>query len=192
MTRAGLHPSLDFNFNFNFNNERMTSMIKINRIAIATFLALATTALVAQSDAQKSFEQLKSLAGSWEGKNAKGEPLQVSFRSTAAGSALMNEIITSNRGHDMITMIHLDGSGRLLLTHYCSAGNQPRMVAGTSPDGKTFTFRFLDVTNLASPDAGHMDHVVITILDADHHTEEWVFADHGKEMTEMFDLKRKS
>jgi hypothetical protein len=44
---------------------------------------------------------------------------------TAGGSALMSEI--NGHGEDMISMIHFDGPNRLLLTHYCTAGNQPRM-----------------------------------------------------------------
>jgi hypothetical protein len=65
------------------------------------------------------------------------------------------------------------------------------MMATTSPDGKTFTFEFVDVTNLATPDAGHMKRVVFTIVDATHHTEEWTFAGGpGKEMKEFFDLHR--
>jgi hypothetical protein len=92
---------------------------------------------------------------------------------------------------DMITMFHLDGA-RLLMTHYCAAGNQPRMTASFSPDGKSMTFAFLDATNLASPQDGHMDHVVFTFTDANHHSEEWTFLDHGKEMRERFDLVRKN
>jgi hypothetical protein len=42
-----------------------------------------------------------------------------------------------------------------------------------------------------NPQSGRMDHVVITMLDSDHHTEEWTFADHGKEKREVFDLRRK-
>jgi hypothetical protein len=65
------------------------------------------------------------------------------------------------------------------------------MVATASLDGKTFTFAFLDATNLATPDAPHMNHLVISMPDANHHTEEWVYNDHGKEMKEVFDLWRK-
>jgi hypothetical protein len=103
----------------------------------------------------------------------------------------MSEIIGA--GHeDMISMIHLDGPNRLLMTHYCGVGNQPRMAATVSPDGKTYTFSFFDGTNLASPDAGHMQRVVFTINDANHHTEDWTFnAGPGKEMKEFFDLQRK-
>jgi hypothetical protein len=91
---------------------------------------------------------------------------------------------------DMISMFHLDGD-RLLMTHYCGTGNQPRMKASTSPDGKTVTFDFLDATNLASADAGHMHRMVLNMIDADHHTETWSYLDHGKEMNETFDLQRK-
>ena len=140
---------------------------------------LASTRAFAASDAQKSFEQLRGLSGSWEGKTSSGQPVEVDYRSTSMGSALMSEI--KNVKEDMITMFNLDGN-RLLLTHYCAAGNQPRMLATASADGKTITFDFLDATNLSSPDAAHMAHVVISILDTNHHTEEWTFADHGKEM----------
>jgi hypothetical protein len=158
------------------------------RLTLATAAILAATAALAQSDAQKSFSQLKSLSGSWEGKSSDGKPVKVSFRETSAGSALMSEII----GHmDMITMFHFDGPNSLLLTHYCGMGNQPRMRADASPDGKSITFNFVDATNLATPDAGHMQRVVFSVLDANHHTEEWVFLDHGKELRQVFDLNRK-
>jgi hypothetical protein len=163
--------------------------MKTLRIAACTLMLLSTTAVFAQSDAQKSFDQLKSLAGSWEGKNSQGQPVQVSYRMTAGGSALMSEI--NGHGEDMISMIHLDGANRLLLTHYCAVGNQPRMLASASPDGKTITFNFVDATNLDTPQSGHMDHLVIAMLDPKHHTEEWNFTDHGKQTKEVFDLTRK-
>jgi hypothetical protein len=160
------------------------------RVVLAFFVTLAATAALAQSDAQKSFAQLKSLSGDWTGKASKGNALEVTFRETAGGSAVMSEI----HGHgpeNMVSMFHMDGPNRLLITHYCGAGNQPRMQASTSADGKTITFTFIDATNLATPDAGHMSQLVIAVLDANHHTEDWTFLDHGKEMKEFFDLRRK-
>jgi hypothetical protein len=98
--------------------------MKSLRIALSLSLLLAATAALSQTSAQKSFDQLKSLTGSWEGKNSEGKALKVSFRDTAGGSALMSEI--EGQGHeDMISMIHLDGANRLVMTHYCGAGNQP-------------------------------------------------------------------
>jgi hypothetical protein len=165
-------------------------MTKSSRFALTLFVALAATAALAQSGAQKSFDQLKSLSGSWEGKASSGEVVEVSFRETSGGSAVMSEI----HGHgpeNMISMFNMDGPNRLLFTHYCGAGNQPRMQASTSPDGKTITFTYVDATNLATPDAGRMTQLVIAIPDANHHTEDWTFTDHGKEMKEFFDLHRK-
>ncbi len=159
-------------------------------LAACILMIVSTTVAFAQSDAQKSFDQLKSLAGSWEGKNSMGEPVQVSYRMTSGGSALMSEIM--GHGEDMISMFHFDGANRLLLTHYCAVGNQPRMLASASADGKTITFSFLDATNLGNPQSGHMDHVVIAMLDPNHHTEEWTFSGSGKEIKEFFDLKRKN
>src|SRR5579862_964321 len=160
------------------------------RIALTVVALFATSAALAQTTAQKSFNQLKALEGSWEGKSSQGHPLTVTFQNTAGGSAVMSEI----HGHgpeNMISMFHLDGPNRLMLTHYCGAGNQPRFTASVSPDGKTITFDYLDATNLATPDAGHMQRVVFTVIDANHHTEDWTFnAGQGKEMKEFFDLHR--
>ena len=167
---------------------------KMKSLCIAVPLLLLATAAVcqtpAQTAAQKSFDQLKSLSGAWEGKNAKGIPVEVTFRDTAAGSALMSEI-HGQGPENMISMIHMDGPNRLVMTHYCGAGNQPRMAATFSPDGKTVTFDFFDGTNLTSPDGGHMQRVVVAMIDANHHTEDWTFnAGQGKEMKEFFDLHR--
>ena len=162
--------------------------MKSLRSLSASFLLLTATAALAQSTAQKSFDQLKSLTGNWAGKTSEGKTVQVTFRDTAGGSALMSEI--QGHGENMVSMIHLDGPNRLLLTHYCGTGNQPRMQATSSADGKTITFDFFDGTNLASPEAGHMQSVVITMLDPNHHLETWTFADHGQQMKEVFDLQR--
>ena len=156
-------------------------------VSIATLMVVFSASLVmAESDAHKSFDLLKGMEGNWTGKNQQGQPLQVTFRLTAGGSALMSEI----HGHgaeNMVTMFHMDGD-RLLMTHYCGAGNQPRMKV-ISSDAKSVSFEFFDGTNIG-PGAGHMQHATFSQPDSDHHTEEWVFLDHGKEMKELFTLER--
>lgn len=162
------------------------------KLPAAVFLVLAATTAFAASDAQKSFDTVKTLQGNWDGKNSQGEAIQVSFVPTANNSAVLSEIRGEKHAPDMmVSMFHMDGNDRLLMTHYCSAGNQPRMAATASADGKTLTFDFVDATNLASPDAGHMQRVIFTIADSNHHVEEWHFIDHGKEVVERFDLQKK-
>jgi hypothetical protein len=156
-------------------------------VAIATLtVVLSASFVMAESDPHKSFDLLKGMEGNWAGKNQQGQSLEVTFRLTAGGSALMSEI----HGHgpeNMITMFHMDGD-RLLMTHYCGAGNQPRMKV-ISADAKSVSFEFVDGTNIG-PGDGHMQHVTFAEPDSDHHTEEWVFLDHGKEMRELFTLER--
>ncbi|HEX6805944.1 MAG TPA: hypothetical protein VF133_19880 [Terriglobales bacterium] len=166
--------------------------MKTARSAVLSVVVLGALNLLAQSAPQKSYELVKYLAGKWEGKNQMGDPLQVSFRITASGSAVMSEIVSQMQGkqEDMISMIHMDGD-RLLLTHYCAAGNQPRMQVTLSPDGKSIRFDFVDATNLVSLETPHMRSVVFTFVDANHHIEEWHFQAPGKEIVERFDLQKK-
>jgi hypothetical protein len=139
-----------------------------------------------KSDAQKSFDKLKTLAGTWEGA-FEGKPLQVSLRVTSMGNALMHEM-KGDGPEDPITIFNVDGN-RLLLTHYCDAGNRPRMVGKVLPDGKTVEFEFLDVSG--STQYGHMQHVVFNFIDSDHHTEQWEFAmADGKKEGGLLDLRR--
>ena len=166
--------------------------MKSTRTAVLSVVLLSGLNLLAQSPSQKSFDLIKSLAGSWEGQNQMGDPIQVAYRLTAGGSAVMSEILSQMQGkhEDMISMIHMDGD-RLLLTHYCAAGNQPRMQATLSPDGKSIRFDFVDATNLAARDTPHMRSVIFKFVDSKHHIEEWHFQAPGKEIVERFDLQKK-
>ena len=156
-----------------------------------------------KSDAQKSFDKLKTLAGSWEAhvtivppqpEMGDGTLMQVSLRVTSRGNALVHEMKQAGTPDDPtrydhpVTMLYLDGD-RLLLTHYCDAGNRPRMAGKTSPDGKTVEFHFLDVAG--STEYGHMHHAVFTVIDANHHTEDWTYMMPGdKPVHAHFDLQR--
>jgi len=87
-----------------------------------------------------------------------------------------------------VTMFYLDND-HLTLVHYCDAGNRPRMVARTSPDGKTVEFDFLDISG--STQFGHMDHAVFTTVDANHHIEDWTYVMPGdKPVHARMDLTR--
>jgi hypothetical protein len=110
------------------------SILKRNPLVVMFALLILASAVTAQTDAEKAFATIKTLPGTWEGKGPDGHPLQVTCKITSGGSAVMSEIFVPNE--DMISVIHLDGPKRLLLTHYCAAGNQPRMQASVSTGGK--------------------------------------------------------
>jgi hypothetical protein len=148
------------------------------------------------SEAQKSFDTMKALAGSWEGPvttspetpEIQGKPAQVLLRVTSRGHALMHDLSIPGIPDNPITMFYLD-SDRMLLTHYCDAGNRPRMTGKMSPDGKTVEFEFLDI---AGNPMYHMHHAVFTLIDANHHTEDWTFMMGDKPIHAHFDLHRKN
>ena len=158
---------------------------------------------VTKSDAQKSFDTMKTLAGSWEGpitvdppqpEMSDGKPMHISLRVTSRGNALVHEMQEAGTPEDPtrydhpVTMFYVD-SDRLTLIHYCDAGNRPRMVAKTSPDGKTVEFDFLDLAG--GNEYGHMYHALFTVIDANHHTEDWTYMLPGdKPLHAHFDLQR--
>jgi hypothetical protein len=81
----------------------------------------------------------------------------------------------------MLTAFHPDGD-RLLLTHYCVARNQPRMVAAeASDDGRSIRFAFVDGTSMESRDDGHMDAAEYHFIDSDHFTARWSWYEEGQE-----------
>jgi hypothetical protein len=162
--------------------------MKSLRFLLPVVLMSLSTVAFAQSDAQKSFDELKTLAGSWEG-TFDGKPMQVSLRVTSMGNALMHEMRIAGRADDPITMLYVDGD-RLLLTHYCDAGNRPRMAASMSPDGQTVDFHFVDVANFNDKQGGYMQHAMFTTLDANHHTEDWTFLAQGKPINAHVELQR--
>jgi hypothetical protein len=181
-----------------------------SRIALSLLLVLiAATAFAADapatpSDGQKSFDQLKTLAGSWEGPvtvvppqpgMSSDKPMHISMRVTSRGNALVHEMQEAGTPEDPtkydhpLTMLYLDGD-HLTLVHYCDAGNRPRMVARKSTDGKTVEFDFADLSG--GNDYGHMYHAVFTIIDGNHHLEDWTYMMPGdKPVHAHFDLQRK-
>ena len=130
------------------------------------------------ANATLAFDKLKTLAGRWEATTDKGKA-SATFQLVSGGNTLLERMNMPGE-QEMITAYYLDGD-RLLLTHYCEAGNQPRLQADAF-DSKTnaIDFHFLDATNLPNPDAGHMHHVVIKFTGPSALAEDWTFYQGGK------------
>lgn len=144
------------------------------------------------SDVQKAFEQMKALAGNWQGPIvvddpswATDKPLSLSIRVVSHGNALIHEL---NTGGPEVTVFYVDGD-RLALVHYCDFGNRPRMLARPSADGKKIEFDLVEAPG--SNQIGHVSHAVFTIIDANHHIEDWTFTQaSGKIAHGHLDFKR--
>ena len=152
-------------------------------------VVLAAQEMHSPAHSTPAFDQLKSLAGNWEGKNSSGTPVKVTYKIISNGSVVMEYLQPSNEP-EMVTMYSLD-AGRIVATHYCSAGNQPTMQTAPSPapNGK-FDFSFVRASGMNSSDDGHMIALSVSIPDNNHLTQIWTFQDHGKSMFDTFTYAR--
>jgi hypothetical protein len=173
------------------------------RLPAILALAIALTTLVmaesrkAQSKeldrttALAAFGHISKLEGTWQSKSTKGWEERQEFRLIAKGTAIVSQSMPVPSVHapkgdtapdaPMLTVFHMDGD-RLLLTHYCEAGNQPRLIATAIEDaGRVVRFTFLDATNMASRTTGHMHAVMIRFVDDNHFDEQWSWYENGKE-----------
>lgn len=158
---------------------------------LLSFLAIAllTNPVLAQSNAKARFEKLKSLVGEWQGTGPHAST-NVSYQLVSGGSAVMETLMPKGEP-DMITIYHLDGD-KLMMTHYCSIGNQPRMQAEASgSESNKLNFTFVDVTNMTKPSDGHMINLALTFEGKDQLRQVWTWREAGKDVMSTFSFERK-
>ena len=159
----------------------------------------AVPAAVPSAEAKQAFTLIKSLAGRWQATflnpgTQKPVEMQTWIRVTSSGNSVVHEMKGAGDADETpkddhpVTMFYIDGAD-LLLTHYCDAGNRPRMAARLSPDGKQVDFEFLDVAGPTT--RGHMQHARFIAVDSTHHVEEWTYLmPDGKAMPFRLELHR--
>jgi len=150
-------------------------------ILISTMNALAAERPVTAEDSRAIFARLKKMAGTWSAKSTKGWTESNRYEVAGKGSVVIGRSFFEGEANDgMMTTFYMDGD-RLLLTHYCEAGNQPTLIAATIDDAsQQVTFAFLSGTNLTAR-PGHMHSVVLRFIDDDHMTSRWSFFTREKE-----------
>jgi quercetin dioxygenase-like cupin family protein len=147
-------------------------------VGLAAWPHQATAEAVA---AKAALERIQTLAGDWQGTigSPDGPAVRVTYRVTAAGSALV-ETLFPDTPHEMVTVYHMDGSA-LVLTHYCAAGNQPRMrFDPAASTAARLVFAFDGGTNLNAAVDTHMHSGVVTIVDAGRIETEWTRFEKGQ------------
>ena len=160
-------------------------------------LALSVAAAVEHhaADASEALGRLRQLQGSWRGTYSwtgvradKGE-MKATYHVTGNGSALIEDLIM-NEQPVMTSAYHVDKND-LRMTHYCAAGNQPRLKASSIDLGaNVFRFEFVDITNLATADSPHVYGFTIRLVDPNHIQLEFAFQGHGKKSIEHIELTR--
>lgn len=113
--------------------------------------------------ASETFERLKDLVGEWTGAWEPGSmPTRVVYSLTGNGSVLVEDYRIDDT--TMSTLYHLDGE-ELMLTHYCSKANQPRMRATSLGEDGPLEFVAFDVTNNLT--GGYSKALTLELIDRD-------------------------
>ncbi len=91
--------------------------------------------------------------------------------SRSSGGSALREVMFPGAEHEMTNMYTLDGDA-VVMTHYCAAGNQPRMRANKMGD-RRLDFHFEDISDLNAEDEVYMGELSIVWVDSDHIEQHW-------------------
>lgn len=167
------------------------------KYAIVLSVCLFAASVVAQDtevpkhEGSKELQKIKGLVGSWVGEmdHGKGpQPVQIVYRVTAAGSAVV-ETFNPGTPMEMVTMYH-DQRGKLVMTHYCMLGNQPKMRLVNASD-KQLALDLVKKSGIKE-DEPHMNALTIDFLDTDRIRHTWGCCEGGDKIKNMtVEFKRK-
>jgi hypothetical protein len=160
--------------------------------ALGLVLAAPAARAADAVDGKAAFEQLKKLAGDWEGKVPGYDGNHaVQYRVTSGGNAVV-ESLFAGAPHEMMSVYFLDGAD-LVMTHYCSGANQPRLRLDRSASSVSeLRFTFDGGTNIDPERGVHVHAGRIRIVDGERLDEEWDFFGKGQHQSSgRFLLRRK-
>jgi hypothetical protein len=154
----------------------------LRRVGFLLFLMLAASAALGSSET--AFETFKGFEGKWAIRSGqKTLSIEMTYEIGSKGS-----IVTEQFGKEL-SVFYRDGQS-LLMTHFCNAGNQPRLRLREDNRPGVFEFQMFDITNLQSPDADHVKRVVYRIIDDRTLDLEIVWKHSKSEESEKYTLTR--
>lgn len=137
---------------------------------------------------------MRKLEGRWESADANNDgkaDQTVTYKATAGGTVIV-ETLFPGEPHEMVTTYHKDGD-RLVATHYCMMGNQPRLRSTDESGAGKFVFAFDGGANVNATEGDYMGALTFEILSDDQVKSTWTHFVKGKAGDQVsFELKRVS
>jgi hypothetical protein len=143
-------------------------IMTIAGILATTLYTRHLTAANKNLEPQAAYNHLATLKGVWQVKDSAGA-LKVQFEQTAGNSVLLETWWKKGKKHSL-TIYHLDGD-RLMATHYCPQGNQPRLQMKQDSSLNNIAFEFFDATNLKKREDLHQHFLAFDLSKADKMVE---------------------
>jgi hypothetical protein len=116
------------------------------------------------------FEKMKSLAGEWEAVEGDFASPIITYEVSSGGNSVIERLFPGEE-HEMITMYHMQDN-RLVMTHYCSIGNQPFLIAEPSI-GDSISFQFVRLGNMKDKNEHHIHGLEMIFHSKDEVTANW-------------------
>jgi hypothetical protein len=152
-------------------------------VLLFSFAALSMP-LLAHNNSGRAFATFESLNGTWTiESNGKTLPIEMTYEVGSKGS-----IVTEQFGKEL-SVFYLDGEN-LLMTHFCNAGNQPRLRLKEGGQPGVFEFEMFDITNLEDASTAHVERIVYKIVEGRRMTLEIVWKKGQSEESEKYTLSR--
>ncbi|RYV01242.1 hypothetical protein SOPP22_12600 [Shewanella sp. OPT22] len=129
----------------------------LKSIVFVIFVFPLSLGAQASSKAGAVFNKMKTLVGTWKKEGQSHSDFTISFELTANNSTLLEIWNYKGKKHSL-TVYHQNGE-KLMATHYCPQGNQPRLELTESSTMNAISFRFFDATNLESLDKSHQHYL---------------------------------
>ena len=172
------------------HTEPMTRSILLLGLGLGSSCASTSPAQTAVGG--PGLEALAALEGVWvevgENGASTGRVTNV-FRTTAGGSAV-SEVVFPGEPEEMLT-VYQAGRRGLELTHYCAAGNAPRMLLDEGSTAEDLRFTCIGGVGLEDHATGHMHTGRIVVLGPDRLRTEWAFLEAGENtFTGVFEIQR--
>ena len=167
----------------------------ILRTTLITVIGLFSSPTLLADESKKvenaQFKMLTSLVGSWKGykNDEKDKPVALKYELSSAGNSVVERMFYGTP-QEMVSVYHKDGDN-LLMTHYCSLGNQPRMQSGKTNNSDKIKFNFKDITNVKSEKDAHMHNLTLSVIDKNTLQQEWtMYADGKAKKTSVFTFSK--
>ena len=161
---------------------------KMTKLLIAISVFTLTQPLWAEN--HTGFDRIQSLVGDWQGTLPDGNPIDITYREISGGAIVEVYHSTDPMWWNMSSVYHAD-TDKVIMSHYCSWGNHPRMTATPQPaNDKELAFMFLDITS-TQPENGYMHNATFQFDDQDHFSHHWTWREDGKDTLLTLRMERK-
>ena len=128
-----------------------------------------------------AFEKLKDMSGKWKIANNPGKlppGAEIHYRVIGGGSTVV-ETLFPGTPKEMLSVYHRDGE-KLVMTHYCALGNQPRFEGHVDKKTGNLHFTCVGGCNVNRKKGMHVHSGSYRFINADRVLSHWEFCSDGK------------